>query len=67
MTRSEELKQQVIKLQEQESYDAMVKEYIRIKKLVAESGELTHDEVCNIATLICRSRGVFDNGPMRVR
>lgn len=62
---SEELRQQLIKTQEQESYDAMVKEYLRIKKLVAESGELTHDEICNIALLICRSNRVFDIGPAR--
>lgn len=62
---SEELRQQLIKTQERESYDAMVKEYLRIKKLVAESGELTHDEICNIALLICRSNRVFDIGPAR--
>ena len=62
---SEELRQQLIEAQEQENYDAMVKEYLRIKKLVAESGELTHDEICNIALLVCRSNRVFDIGPAR--
>mgnify|MGYP007133707039 CR=1 FL=1 len=62
---SEELRQQLIKTQEQENYDAMVKEYLRIKELVAESNKLTHDEVCNITLLICRSNRVFDMGPAR--
>ena len=60
---SEELKEQLNKQREIEVYDRCVKEYLRVKKLVADSGALTHDECCDIALLICRSRGVFDLGP----
>ena len=64
---SEELKREVIKQQEREYYEGSVNEYLRVKKLVAEAGDLTHDEICNIALLVCRSQGTFDIGPCRIR
>ena len=60
---SEELRDQLNKQREIGVYDRCVKEYLRVKKLVADSGALTHDECCDIAILFCRSRGVFDLGP----
>lgn len=57
---SEELLAQANKQREVERYDAMVSEYLRIKKLVADSGALTHDECCAIALEICKNRCVFE-------
>ena len=56
---SDELKAQLLKQKEIELYDDMVKEYLRVKKLIAESGALTHDECCEIALRICDGKGVF--------
>lgn len=61
---SEELKQELSKQAERELYDDMVKEYLRVKKIIADSGALTHDECCEIAFEICKSMGVFDAGPI---
>lgn len=64
---SDELKAQLLKQKEIELYDDMVKEYLRVKKLIAESGALTHDEVVEIALLVCRANGTFDRDPVRGR
>lgn len=61
---SEELKEEFKKQREREIYDAAITEYLRVKKLVADSGALTHDECCDIAFEICKSMGVFDAGPL---
>lgn len=61
---SEELKNELNKQREREIYDASITEYLRVKKLVADSGALTHDECCDIAFEICKSMGVFDAGPI---
>lgn len=55
-----ELKEELRKQTEREAYDKMIKEYLRIKLLVAESGALTHDEVCDITMEVCRTNHVFD-------
>ena len=57
---NDELKAQLLKQKEIELYDDMVKEYLRVKKLIAESGALTHDECCAIAMEVCKNHGVFD-------
>ena len=57
---SAELKEELRKQVEREAYDKMIKEYLRIKLLVAESGALTHDEVCSITMEVCRMNHVFD-------
>ena len=62
---SDELKAQLLKQKEIELYDDMVKEYLRVKKLIAESGALTHDECCEIALRICDGKGVFTSVCMR--
>ena len=49
---------------EREIYNDAITEYLRVKKLVADSGALTHDECCDIAFEICRSKGTFDAGPL---
>jgi len=56
---SEELREELNKQREREAYDEMVKEYLRVKKLIAESGALTHDECCDIAIRICDGVGIF--------
>jgi len=61
---SEELRNELNKQREREIYDAAITEYLRVKKLVADSGALTHDECCDIALEICKSIGVFDAGPI---
>ena len=61
---SEELREELNKQRERETYDAVVDEYLRVKKLVADSGKLTHDECCAIAMECCKSRGTFDFGPL---
>ena len=61
---SEELRNELNKQRERERYDAAIAEYLRVKKLVADSGALTHDECCDIAFEICKSMGVFDAGPI---
>ena len=61
---SEELRNELNKQREREIYDAAIDEYLRVKKLVADSGTLTHDECCDIAFEICKSMGVFDAGPL---
>ena len=61
---SEELRNELNKQREREIYDAAIAEYLRVKKLVADSGALTHDECCDIAFEICKSKGVFDAGPI---
>ena len=61
---SEELRNELNKQREREIYDAAIAEYLRVKKLVADSGALTHDECCDIAFEICKSMGVFDAGPL---
>ena len=62
---NDELKAQLLKQKEIELYDDMVKEYLRVKKLIAESGALTHDECCEIALRICDGKGVFTSICMR--
>ena len=62
---SDELKAQLLKQREIELYDDMVKEYLRVKKLIAESGALTHDECCEIALRVCDGKGVFTSFSMR--
>lgn len=59
---SDELKEEMLKQREREVYDRVIKEYLRVKKLVADSGALTHDECCDITMEICKGRGVFDLG-----
>ena len=59
---STELREELKKQVEREAYDKMIKEYLRIKLLVAESGALTHDEVCDITMEVCRNRQVFAPG-----
>lgn len=61
---SEELRNELNKQREREIYDAAITEYLRVKKLVADSGALTHDECCAIALEICKSKGLFDAGPL---
>ena len=61
---SEELREELNKQREREKYDAAIAEYLRVKKLVAGSGSLTHDECCGIALEICKGMGVFDAGPL---
>ena len=61
---SEELRKEMNKQREREIYDAAIAEYLRVKKLVADSGTLTHDECCDIAFEICKSMSVFDAGPL---
>lgn len=61
---SDELRKELNKQREREIYDAAITEYLRVKKLVADSGALTHDECCDIAFEICKSMGVFDAGPL---
>ena len=58
---SEELKEELRKQAEREMYDDMVVEYLRVKKMVADSGALTHDECCEIALRICDSKQVFSS------
>ena len=57
---SEELKQELSKQTERELYDDMVKEYLRVKKIIADSGALTHDECCASALELCIGKGIFD-------
>lgn len=57
---SEELKKELSKQAERELYDDMVKEYLRVKKIIADSGALTHDECCAIALELCIGKGIFD-------
>lgn len=61
---SEELREELNKQREREVYKAATVEYLRVKKLVADSGSLTHDECCAIALEICKSKGIFDAGPL---
>ena len=61
---SDELRNELNKQRERERYDAAIAEYLRVKKLVSDSGALTHDECCDIAFEICKSMGVFDAGPI---
>ena len=61
---SEELREELNKQREREVYKAATDEYLRVKKLVADSGTLTHDECCAIALEICKSKGLFDAGPL---
>ena len=56
---SKELQEELRKQAERETYDDMVNEYLRVKKMVADSGALTHDECCEIALRICDSKQVF--------
>ena len=56
---SEELKKELSKQTERELYDDMVKEYLRVKKIIADAGALTHDECCDIALRICDGKQVF--------
>ena len=62
---SDELKAQLLKQKEIELYDDIVKEYLRVKKIVADSGALTHDECCEIALRICDGKQVFTSICMR--
>ena len=57
---SEELRNELNKQREREIYDAAITEYLRVKKLVADSGALTHDECCDIALELCIGKGIFD-------
>ena len=61
---SEELREELNKQREREVYKSATDEYLRVKKLVADSGALTHDECCAIALEICKSKGLFDAGPL---
>lgn len=64
---SEELKQELDKQREREVYEQVVEEYLRIKKIVADSGKLTHDEASAIAIQICKSKCLFDVASSRNR
>lgn len=64
---SEELKQELDKQREREGYENIVEEYLRIKKIVADGGRLTHDEASAIALQICKSKCLFDVAPSRNR
>ena len=64
---TEELRIEYAKQKEKEGLREIEDEYIRVKKLLAESGRLTFDEVSNIALLICRANGTFDRDPVRGR
>lgn len=61
---SEELREELNKQREREKYDVAIAEYLRVKKLISDSGALTHDECCAIALEICKSKGLFDAGPL---
>ena len=61
---SEELREEMNKQREREVYESATAEYHRVKKLVADSGALTHDECCAIALEICKSKGLFGAGPL---
>lgn len=62
-----ELRIEYDKQKEREEFEEIVKEYTRVKKLIAAAGDLTHDEVVEIALLICRANGTFDRDPARRR
>lgn len=64
---TEELRVEYAKQKEKEELRKIENEYIRVKKLLAESGRLTFDEVSNIALLICRANGTFDSNFIRGR
>ena len=57
---SKELEEELRKQVEKEKFEEMAKEYLRIKKLVAESGMLSHDEAVAITMEVCRNREVFN-------
>lgn len=57
---SEELREELNKQREREVYESATAEYLRVKKLVADSGALTHDECCAIALELCIGKGIFD-------
>jgi hypothetical protein len=61
---SDELRTEYEKQREREAYGNMIGEYLRVKKMVSDSGALTHDECCEIALEICKSKGLFDAGPL---
>ena len=56
---SEELREELNKQRERECYEGMVKEYLRVKKILCDTGTLTHDECCEIAVRICDGVGLF--------
>ena len=57
---SDELRTEYEKQREREAYGNMIDEYLRVKKLVADSGALMHDECCSIALELCIGKGIFD-------
>lgn len=67
MMTTDELRIEYAKQKEREGFAEIVKEYTRVKKLIADAGDLTHDEVVEIALLVCRANGTFDRDFMRVR
>lgn len=56
---SEELREELNKQRERECYEGMVNEYLRVKKILADTGTLTHDECCEIAVRVCGGVGLF--------
>ncbi len=62
---SEELRTEYEKQREREAYGNMIDEYLRVKKMVSDSGTLTHDECCAIALELCIGKGIFDTMPRR--
>lgn len=64
---TDELRVEYAKQKEREGFAEIVKEYTRVKKLIADAGDLTHDEVVEIALLVFRANGTFDRDPVRGR
>lgn len=56
---SEELKAQLEKQKERERFEYMITEYLRIKKILIDLHDLTHEEACLIALHICEHRELF--------
>lgn len=56
---TEELKAELNKRKEQEYFDGIVLEYIRVKSMLAESGALSPHEAEEIAIRICERSGRF--------
>ena len=58
---TDELRIEYAKQKERENFSRAVKEYLRVKKMVLEVGDLTHEEAIEIALLLCRATGAFDD------
>lgn len=56
---TDELKEELKKRKEQEYFDGIVLEYIRVKSMLAESGALSPHEVEEIAIKMCERSGKF--------